>query len=123
MGPRIIAEEQAVDEARSASAAVEAPPLIGRGVADIAAVGATTECDLLSASCLLDVGSVLCECVLTPYQHKRKICREYIYSSFPMTKSVVYNRRIYFRAQLSLPYRAACDSSSAFQRSNSGVAR
>ena len=34
-----MAEEQAADEERSASAAGEAPPLIGRGVADMAAVG------------------------------------------------------------------------------------
>ena len=40
-----MAAEQAVDEARSASAAGEAPPLIGRGVADMAAVGALRDDD------------------------------------------------------------------------------
>jgi len=40
-----ITEEQAADEERSASAAGEAPPLIGRGVADMAAVGALGDDD------------------------------------------------------------------------------
>ena len=35
-----MASEQAIDEARSPSAADEAPPLIARGVADMAAVSA-----------------------------------------------------------------------------------
>ena len=40
-----MAAEQAVDEARSASAAVEAPALIVRGVTDMAAVGALGDDD------------------------------------------------------------------------------
>jgi len=40
-----MAEEQAADEERSASAAGEAPPLIGRGVADMTAVGALGDDD------------------------------------------------------------------------------
>ena len=37
--------EQAVDEARSASAAAEPPPLIARGVANMAAVGSLGDDD------------------------------------------------------------------------------
>ena len=40
-----MAEEQAADEERSASAAGEAPLLIWRGVADMAAVGALGDDD------------------------------------------------------------------------------
>ena len=44
-GVNRMAEEQAADKERSASAAGEAPPLIGRGVADMAAVGALGDDD------------------------------------------------------------------------------
>lgn len=40
-----MAAEQTADEKRSAYAAGEAPPLIGRGVADMAAVGALGDDD------------------------------------------------------------------------------
>ena len=40
-----MAAEQAADEERSADAAGEAPPLIGRGVAEMAAVGALGDDD------------------------------------------------------------------------------